>query len=452
MLSRRALSAGALMSILTLLVAVCGAPSAPRRSTEERPVQQAAESAASALAPRGDLIFARAMEQDAELVVIDADTGKTLRRFPGGVPSPDWSLVYRAEFSSGNTLLRAIDTSTGVTLRERVLTGRYLYELPLVGLGEAAGLSPNGQWLALRARGADNVTKSAFLVVDTDLRAPSTLVELPGDFAYDAVASSGSTLYLEEHVYPGRPSGAGYRIRAYDLRAGQLLAGAIADKGTSGDMAGTRVAALPSPDGQWVYSLYTRPDKPFIHALNMTDKYSVCLFLPSKSTGNGEEQLAWSFTPSPDGRRAYAVNALMGVVAEVDRMSAQITHSATFSVVRADEPSLPEALLRWFVPIAEAKAEGFSHAVVSPDGKTLYLTGDFGRRILALSTKTLEVTKRIATSTPVMGLGVSRDGTRLYAIANDGRSLLRMDARSGDALGSAWLETRALRILRVASR
>ncbi len=448
MCAGRALSGGVVVSILALLVASCGVASSPERPAEELPAEQARPVRAAA----ADVLYARAIWPSQDLVVLDAATGRELRRLPWGVPMRDWSVVYSAEFASGNTVLRALDAATGKVLRERLLGGPYLYELPIVGAaGEPGGLSPNGRWLALRARGVDSVTRSAFLVIGTDLRGPSTLVELEGNFGFDAIGDGGDTLYVEEHLPPARPID-GYRIRAYDLKTSSLLPGAIVDKAATGDrMTGWRVAALPSPDGQWLHSLYTSVDQPFIHGLNLPGKFSVCLFLPTRGTGNGEEQVAWTFAPAPDGRTAYAVNALMGVVAAVDLANARITSSATFSVARADGLGPLEALLRWFVPVAEAKAEAFSSAVVSPDGKTLFVVGGFGRGVLAVATDTLAVRSRLSTSTQIVGLGVSRDGSRLYVTESDGRALLQLDAASGTVLSRSALPGPIGRILRVAS-
>lgn len=455
----------------------------PARQAVERaatpPVERAAASpTASPVAVRspGDVLYARDLYAGPGqgITVVDAGTGAVVRRLPWGVPSPDWSVVYRASAvyraeGLSSTVLRVLDAATGATLREHALAGPHVYESPVLGpLGDPIGLSPNGQWLALRASGV----RSAFLVVAatpaaSSARVESTALALDGDFSFDALSSAGTTLYLEEHLPPGRPID-GYRIRAYDLNARSLVPGAIVDKsGTGGRMSGQRVAALPSGDGTWLHSLYVRYDgsAPFVHALNLAERWAVCLFLPTAGKGGtGEEQFAWTLAAGSDGRKAYVVNTLAGVVTELDLREPKLGRTATFAVASADEPSPLEvlarplgAVARWFMPIAAAKSEMSSTAVVSPDGTTLYAVGDFGRAILAISTSTLAVGWRIRPNTEgIVGLGVSPDGARLYATTAESRtsvgSILRIDAASGSVLGSASAPAQVGRILRVASR
>lgn len=401
-----------------------------------------------------DLVYVRAADPAGEVIVVDAASGTVAGRAPFGVPSRDWSVVYRAEGSGGGTVIKAIDPLTGATLRERAVNGAQL-ELPSVGLlPEPAGLSPNGQWLVLQGRRGASSTQSTFVVVKTALSQAPTPIELGPDFVYDALSNNGGTLFLEERTYPGRPSGAGYRVRAYDVASRTLLEGNVADKGTVGEMSGTRVAALPSPDGVWMYSLYMRPDRPFIHAVNMSDRYSVCLFLPTgRATSSGEDDLAWTFVPSPDGKRAYAVNTLKGVVAAIDLVNVKLAGAVTLPfAAKADEPGALGRIARWFFPVAEAKSEGFAAAAVSPDGKTLYALGGFGDGIFAVDLESLTIVKRhLSALHNLVGLGVSADGASLYS-TDGGGVLLRIDARSGDITARIPLPARANKILRVVSR
>jgi len=438
-----------------LLVAVC-APSAPARQAVDHAAASPAASPVTSPS-QGDLLYTRDLGPSQGITVVDASTGAVVRRLPWGVPSPDWSVVYRAE-GSQSTVLRVLDAATGATLREHALPGPYAYESPVFGpLGDPVGLSPNGQWLALRTRGM----RSGFLVMGTTPASPttplaSTSLALDGDFSFDALSSSGTTLYLEERLPPGRPID-GYRIRAYDLGTRSLVPGAVVDKSETGDrMSGERVAALASGDGTWLHSLYVRGDgsAPFVHALNLTERWALCLFLPTAGTGGtGEEQFAWTLAAAPDGRRAYVVNTLAGVVTELDLREPKLGRTAKFVVASADQPSPLEALARWFMPVAAAKSEMFSTAVVSPDGATLYAVGDFGGAILAISTATLSIAWRIRPRAGgVLGLGVSPDGARLYATTSAGSAILRIDAANGSVLGSATAAAQIGRIFRVASR
>lgn len=428
-----------LVSLLALLVASCA------QSTQRVPGGRPGERST----PVAELIYAQPYEDTAEIQVLDGATGKIVRTIPWGTVDAKGN-VHRVESRDGKSVLRTFDDRTGSLLHERSLSAPYTYELPLLGaaFGQPIGLSPNGQWLALRARGVDYVTKSAFLVVNTTT-GDATPIELAGNFSFDAMSNSGSLLYLEENLPAKNPTG--YRVRAYDLRSRSLIEGAIIDKTVQVDqMRGTRVASVVSGDGEWVHSLYLNYDggKTFIHSLNLTGRFTVCLFPPAGS-GNTEEALAWTIVPAGDGRTAYVVNAIQGVVLDLDLMQAKFRRTATFKASRT--PNLLESLARWFVPIAQAKSEMFAHGVVSPDGKTLYLLGEFGHGILAISTDSLAVVKRINTNAAMLtGLAVSPDGRSLYT-TDEGRSIIRIDAESGAVDAPVRAAAPIGRILRVAS-
>jgi hypothetical protein len=74
----------------------------------------------------------------------------------------------------------------------------------------------------------------------------------------------------------------GYRVNGYDLTAGRLLPGVIADKRQAGwTMAGYPVARAESVGGGWVYTLYQQGDNyPFVHALDTAHRFAVCVGLP----------------------------------------------------------------------------------------------------------------------------------------------------------------------------
>ena len=56
------------------------------------------------------------------------------------------------------------------------------------------------------------------------LRARTT-IELPGDFAYDAISPNGSIVYLIETLSPTN-----YRVRAYDVPGRRLFSAVVVDK------------------------------------------------------------------------------------------------------------------------------------------------------------------------------------------------------------------------------
>jgi hypothetical protein len=409
--------------------------------TTDVPSDRVAVSASPSTAKTGDLIYVRNMQQGA-IVAIDGDTGAEVARYLSGALTPDGALVYGTTFDRGDAVVRVTDIARNITANERRIEGSGLaYELPALSFtGEVGGFSPNARWLVLttpRSHLSSSATtgQSAFVVLDAKLQQPAKFVELPGGYSFDAISDSGQFLYLEEQVVQNADGG--YRVRVYDLNARQLLPGIVVDKTVAGAaMTGTRAGSIASPDGQWQFTLYWRQGgNPFIHAIKLEERCSLCLFLPVQT--GGEEDFAWSFVASPYGGTAYAINSLKGYVASIDLATATVLRTATFNARAAEQPNVLEQIARFFVPVAEAKSEMFSIGVVSPDGTTLYATADYGRKLLAIDAATLAVKARFAMDAPDAGpiqltaLGVSPDGARLYALDAAGRSLVRIDAASG---------------------
>jgi hypothetical protein len=172
----------------------------------------------------------------------------------------------------------------GQAVRTRSVAGSWGIQLATL-TGAMAGLSPNGRVLVL----SDNVQangdlrdQSRFAVVDTRTLAVVTTIKLAGDYSVDALSPQGDTLYLIHHV--SRADATKYQVQAYDLTAGRLLPGVIADKSQAGwIMAGYPVARATDATGRWVYTFY-RQDRnfPFVHALDTINHVAVCIGLSAK--------------------------------------------------------------------------------------------------------------------------------------------------------------------------
>jgi Ni,Fe-hydrogenase III component G len=120
-----------------------------------------------------------------------------------------------------------------------------------------------------------------------------------GRWAYDAISPDGRTVYLIEAL--SGTDANHYLVRAYDLRLGRLVAGAVADKSEKGAMAGYPLSRVSSAGGVWVYTLYMRPGgNPFIHALDTRDRAAVCIDLSWRGTS---DLSGVSLSLSRDGRR-----------------------------------------------------------------------------------------------------------------------------------------------------
>jgi DNA-binding beta-propeller fold protein YncE len=132
---------------------------------------------------------------------------------------------------------------------------------------------------------------------------------------------------------------------------------------------------------------------------------SIVLKRPSK------ESFVAGVAVSPDGARVYAVHAL----------------GEMLSAVRlGDEDNAA------VVTSAELPAEGYT-ALVTPDGKTLYVSLWGGARVLAFDPVTLQPRGEIAVGEHPNAMVLSRDGARLFVACANTNAVWVVDLASGTA-------------------
>lgn len=199
---------------------------------------------------------------------------------PGGILARGGHVRYVAVANGSQTFVEAIQVGSGRVLRSIWLDA--VYGVPLVAYdGTAGGLTRDGKLLVVSTSGMDATTKLAVLGTRTlDLRSAITL---RGTWAFDAISPEGRTLYLIQILSTDGP--VRYLVRAYDLKLGRLLPGAIADKSEPGAMTGYPISRVASADGRWAYTLYQRTNgTAFIHALDTTGRRAVCLDLAGRGS------------------------------------------------------------------------------------------------------------------------------------------------------------------------
>jgi hypothetical protein len=284
-----------------------------------------------------------------------------------------------------------------VTLRKLTIFdaigGRALRDASVPRGSSVQAISATGRWIVLR-RG------HAVRVVDGNTGRTARALSLRPNFEVDTISPDGGSLYLIRHA-----SGLRYGVVRYDLRENRLLPRELVQKGGDEKMAGTAAGAVPLPNGRWQYTLYRHDSEhtAFVHALELVNRYTVCLDLPG--TGTTAQLRSWSLALAPDGRSLYAANPSLGTVA----------------AYAAQQPSKPTV-----VRFARSLMAARGIAGVSPSGDRLAFSA--GSRIWVLEVGAGTVRGPLAAGGRVVGLGFA--GDRLYAVQADGK-LVSFDAATG---------------------
>ena len=136
---------------------------------------------------------------------------------------------YVAVPAAGSTALEVIRRQDGRVLKFMALKGTW--GIPVVAFdGTADGLMGDGRTLLLGepTTGPTLRKHSTFVLVDVKRMKVVRKLRLPGHQVFDALSPDGRYLYFIEYV--SSEDFNRYRVRAYDLHAGRLLARAVIDK------------------------------------------------------------------------------------------------------------------------------------------------------------------------------------------------------------------------------
>jgi hypothetical protein len=190
---------------------------------------------------------------------------------------------YVAVPAGDSTSVQVIRRQDGRVLQFMALKGPW--GIPLVAYdGTAAGLMGDGRTLLLgEATAGPKLRKhSSFALLDMKRMKVVRKLRLPGHQVFDALSPDGRYLYFIEYV--SARDFTRYLVRAYDLRAGRLLANPVTDKRESETaMQGAPISRVTSQNGSWAYTLYGGSGKTFIHALDTMHAGAVCIDLPWKT-------------------------------------------------------------------------------------------------------------------------------------------------------------------------
>jgi len=372
-----------------------------------------------------------AITTDTGTLRIDARTGRTAVTLPLGAPTPDWRRYWTVGTADGGpatTTLRELDPANGAQLRAIEIDGRWA--MPSSYGAAPTGFSTDGSWLVLAApqTKTGTTTTSAFAVIDTVLAKVARTVVAPGDNTFDAISADGRSLYVIEHL--GSPTQ--YRVRVAGGGGTALSNTPIVDiKVAAPQMNGIYHSSIARAGGTWNYGLYFSPTKgAFVHALNTTQLYAQCIL--DVPDGGPAVRAAWSMVLSPVGSHLYLVNGPAGMIVDIGPESLRLERSQ----------------LELTPAVQATERRPINGAAISPDGSRIYAVGEDG--LLVITTADLAVRARYLGGTPVRSIALSPDGQRLYVLAEDG-TLTRLDAATGKPAGTVPTAVRATALLAVAA-
>ena len=414
---------------LVSIVAACsgGTPAAPAT-----PVANAAATSRPAPTPIPDLVGS----PDAWLVVgrpgedrlhvIRASNEEEMLTLPVGAPDEGWASLVTATPGQTSTMVEGLRADQGFEGNGREVPGAW--RLPTIGLDPVpVGVSTNRSTVVLvemDGAKAGTAGSTRFAVLTGSFRDEPRIIELAGEFEFDAISPDGSLLYVVEHL-AGPPAGH-YQVRIVETATGVLRPDVIVDKRDTGEaMAGWPVAQSRRADGM-VFTLYRGTEHPFIHALQSAEGWAVCLDLPATGVDDADAALDWGLAPAPNGRDILAINATLGLAVSIDPIEFVVRTPVTF------EPSAASGIVLAKFGHQPSGPVG-RRVVASPDRRTIYAAGPGG--IVALDAADLSVTGRFATGAGVDAIAVTPDASMVYALLSGDGRIVKIEARSGEVVG-----------------
>jgi hypothetical protein len=328
-------------------------------------------------AAAGELL---ALRDGGALVGIDTSTGERRFALPPGHLSADGRRYVAAERHAGATALLRFDARTGRRLARTTLRGEW----------RLGSVSADGRIAALSAH-AGGTTRVALVEAGAGTRT----IRLDGAYEIDAVDSEGRSLFLIERLGEER-----YALRLYDLAAGRLHDGSIRPKNEDEEMVGVAGTQLGTPDGAWLLTLYvnTEHNEAFVHALNLRERFALCLDLPSEGAPVAALRgYALALPGSAD--EVYAANPALGVAARVGLRELGSVQRIELGL-RTPEPGV---------------------AAVSADGRMLWVAA--GRTLAGVDTASYEHVGPVRLAASVESLAFGRNGG-LLAVGPEGVTTL----------------------------
>jgi hypothetical protein len=360
-----------------------------------------------------DSMLAVGVPGERDLRVIFAATNEELMTMPIGATDASWGRIVSVTPGAKTTDVQEHSLTSGPNGPVLTVDGRW--RLPSIG-GDPVpvGRSANNATVVLvedRPAGYDSAaTSSRFLVLREAGRLSWEVAEtldLKSAFEFDALSPDGSTLYVVEHLDAG--SGGRYQVRKVSIASGAVDPTPITDKRFLNEpMAGVPITQLRQTGGL-VLTLYRGPEHPFVHALNSVDGWAMCIDLPANGASDAAAAQDWGLTESADGETVYAVNATVGIVADIDPNDFTVRRTARIPATTAAGAQIVLAKFGH----DEAGAIG-GRTVLTPDG-TLLAGGKDG--LTAIGADDFAVRWQALAASPVQSLALMPDGKTVFVLS-----------------------------------
>lgn len=344
------------------------------------------------------------VDEDGSVSLLDPETGEALFEVPGATATPDRSALLTTDATGGKTLLQSRDPVTGAVTGSTTLDGE-LTVRTVSPKGGAVALMPGPKGVGLYEAGSRERTSLTVSYLDDR---PPRAYDLPGNVEPEMFSSDEDGLFVLQFEPPLEPTG--YAVRRLDLATGEVEDTDSPQVELNPRMRGRARAQVLDPQGTFLFTLYTVPndgqpvydaeadeDSPryaFVHAINLEEEWSFCIFLPTPMGTVDEAAVGLGVTP--DGSELVVADAGSATVARIDTAELEVTRTSTIEDLRGNSQKASVALT---------------------DDGTLYLTS--GATILEMDLATLQVSAAWAVDGPITGLGLSASGRELR-VANRG--------------------------------
>lgn len=403
------------VSVVALLVAACTS-AAPSRTAEDP---------SDSVLPVETLLLGT----EAGPLAVRAPSGSLVSSFPGALAGAGGAVVYSTSSGGRTTLVESRSAVSG-DLTSSVRIRGELDVRVVSGSGRAAALMeplPDGRdpWAPIPR------STTTIVVADPTGETEPRRYVLEGNYEPEAFSTDDRHLFLIEHLPALAPTV--YRVTTLELRRGRVFPVFGPLKAPPERMPGTRLQQLLSPTGDQLYTLYSsaRPgyaphDAPvagdavvsFVHVLDLEQGWAHCVGLPESMWDRPSSSQA--LAASPDGAYLFVIDAGLGLVAAMHTESLQVR---TTSIELGVDGAIDRTV-----------------AQMSSDGETLFVATAGDRSIVtALDASTFRIVDRWELDDPVSSIGLSSDGSRLYA-ALGGRVAV-LDPDSGVQVGAVPLST-----------